>query len=302
MTKLDITALILTYNEEKHIARCIDSVKEIVSDIVIVDSFSTDSTVELAADGGARVFQNAWRNYASQFQWGLDNANIDSKWVMRIDADEILETKKEHLAEIVSLPDDVKGIYVKRKYYFMGKWIKHGGMYPIYHLRIWQKSSGRIENRWMDEHIVLEKGETICLDVNIVDDNKNSLSWWVNKHNSYATREMIDNLNLKYKFMPIDDAIARSGEKQVFLKRVVKEKMYFKLPLFVRPFLYFIYRYVFRLGFLDGVKGFIFHILQGFWYRMLVDCKQYEALSWLNGETRPAEIKKILKERTSLDI
>ena len=302
MSRLNLTVIILTFNEEKHISRCINSIKDIVLDIVLIDSYSSDKTVEIAESLGARVFQNAWRNYATQFQWGLDNANIDSKWVMRLDADEYLEAEKEHLEEIATLPDDVKGIYVKRKYYFMGKWIKNGGMYPIYHLRIWQKSSGRIENRWMDEHIVLEKGETIRLDVNIVDDNKNSLSWWINKHNNYATREMIDNLNLKYNFMPIDDAISRSGERQVFLKRVVKEKMYSKLPLFVRPFIYFIYRYVFRLGFLDGVKGFMFHILQGFWYRMLVDCKQYEALSWLNGETRSTEIKRILKERTSLDI
>ena len=302
MAHFDITAVILTFNEEEHIARCIQSIQDVVNDIIVIDSFSSDNTVKIANKLGAKVIQNAWRNYAAQFQWGLDNAEIKSNWVMRIDADEYLESGIEQLSKLAELPAGTTGIYIKRKYYFMGKWMRFGSMYPIQHLRIWRYGLGRIENRWMDEHIVLEKGNAIQMDVNIVDDNKNNLSWWIEKHNAYATREMVDNLNTKYNFMPIDQAIRQSGGKQAIIKRLTKEQIYSRIPLFVRPFLYFFYRYVIRLGMLDGTKGFIFHFLQGFWYRMLVDFKQYEAQGWLQAEKDPVEIRKILKERTSLDI
>lgn len=302
MSQLDITAVILTYNESIHIERCINSVSKIVSDVVIVDSFSTDNTVEIAASLGARVFQNAWINHSHQFNWGLENTNICTEWVFRLDADEYLESGEIELNELSKLEPDVTGIYIDRKYYFLGKWIKFGGMYPISHLRIWRHAYGRVENRWMDERTVLMKGSSIHMPVNIVDDNGNSLSWWIDKHNNYATREMIDSMNLKYNFMPVDTSINKSGGKQAIFKRVMKERFYAKIPLFIRPFLYFLYRYFLRLGILDGSKGFVFHFMQSFWYRMLVDCKIYEAKIWLKGATEPDLIKKILIEKTKLDI
>ena len=302
MFGFDITAIILTFNEEKHISRCIESIRDVVTDVVVVDSYSSDNTVKIAGELGAKVLQNPWKNYATQFQWGLENAEIKSSWVMRIDADEYIEAGNSQLEKLSQLSDSITGVYIDRKYFFMNKWMRFGAMHPISHLRIWRSGMGRIEDRWMDEHIVLKEGAAIHLDIKIVDDNRNNLSWWISKHNSYATREVIDNLNLKYNFLDVDHAIQKSGGKQAIYKRFMKENLYTRLPLFVRPFIYFFYRYFIRLGFLDGVKGFIFHFLQAFWYRMLVDFKQYEAQGWLCGETRPEEVKRILIKHTGLDI
>ncbi len=298
-----VTVLILTHNEEQHIQRCIESVKGFASDIVVVDSFSDDLTVDIAKSLGARVFKNSWTNYATQFQWGLDNTDIATEWVMRLDADEYLETNTEIiLKELSKLSVVTTGVYIKRKYYFLGQWIKYGAMYPIYVLRIWRNGTGRIENRWMDEHIVLDHGGSTMLNFDIVDDNKNSVSWWIDKHNSYATREMVDILNNKYSFLPTDNALKTSATSQAKLKRILKEEVYSKLPIFVRPFLYFIYRYIFKLGFLDKKKGFAFHYMQGYWYRSLVDLKVLEAEELIGNERDAVLIKGILIKLTGLKL
>jgi glycosyltransferase involved in cell wall biosynthesis len=282
-----ISVVILTNNEEKHIERCIRSLLPIAKNIFIIDSFSTDKTIQIAEHLGAKVFQNQWVNYATQFQWGLDNCPIDTKWVMRMDADEYLEPAliTELSLAIKGLSDDIKGVYLKRKVFFMGKWIRWGSTYPQILLRIWQHAYGRIEQRWMDEHIVLSEGKTILIDkADIVDDNLNNLTWWVSKHNDYATREMIDLMNIKYKFMPADNALLKTIDPQAKYKRLIKEKIYARLPYGVRPILYFIYRYFLRLGFLDGFRGFIWHFMQGLWYRMLVDFKCYEFEKKMSSE------------------
>ena len=303
---LDLTALILTHNEELHIERCIHSLKGLVRDIVIVDSGSTDGTRELAQALGARVFTNPWVNYATQFQWGLDHGEISTRWVMRIDADEYLESgSRAALAKLIDLPAEVNGVYIRRRYHFLGQWIRHGSMYPIWHLRLWHHSQGRIENRWMDEHIVLNDPVTERLEVDIVDDNLNSVSWWIGKHNSYATREMLDLLNQRYHFLPQDDALKHNKtDTQARIKRIVKERIYQRLPLFVRPFLYFLFRYFIRLGFLDGRKGFAFHFMQGFWYRALVDLKVLEAEIWIaESSERDAEaLRNLLAGKTGLKL
>ncbi len=272
---LDVTVVILTFNETKHIERCIKSLKDVVKRVVIVDSYSTDDTVELCREMGASVYQNKWLNYADQFQWGLDNCDIDTLWSMRMDADEYLEPAliKELTHRVPNLPQSVNGIYLKRKVFFKGKWIRFGGFYPHILLRLWHTGEGRIEQRWMDEHIVMSAPATVTFKSNLVDDNLNNIEWWTAKHNSYSTREMIDLLNIKYGFMKKDESLSKTDDPQAKLKRILKEKVYAKLPLGFRPCLYFTYRYIIRLGFLDGGKGFVFHFLQAFWYRLLVDVK-----------------------------
>jgi glycosyltransferase involved in cell wall biosynthesis len=298
----DITAIILTFNETIHLERCIKSLAGIARDIVIVDSFSTDDTCDIARRMGARVFQNPWVNYANQFQWGLDNGNIETQWILRIDADEYVENDlKDQITMALSMAQpNVTGFYVRRKYVFLGRWIRFGAMYPIDVLRLWRKGSGRIEQRWMDEHIVLEQGNAERLTGNIVDDNLNSVGWWVGKHNGYATREMIDLLNLKYGFIPQDESMERQEAGQAKLKRWLKKSIYANLPYFVRPIVYFLYRYFLKLGFLDGTRGFAFHFMQGCWYRCLVDLKMLEAERWIEGARTPAEIRQILTAKTGL--
>lgn len=290
-----VSVIILTYNEQLHIERCIKSLKPFVKDVFIVDSFSSDDTIELCKSLGAIIYQNKWTTYATQFQWGLDNCPIDTKWVMRMDADEYVtpELAKEIQTRLSGLDDNVTGIILKRQVHFINKWIRYGGYYPIKLLRIWRNGVGNVEQRWMDEHIKLSHGETIEFKHDIVDDNFNNLSWWTTKHNNYATREAVDLLNKKYHFFE-EDSINKSGKQQDQKKRWYKDNFYAKSPLFLRAFAYFLFRYIFQLGFLDGKKGLIWHFLQGFWYRFLVDAKIYQ-IEFL-AKKHNLSVKQVLKQ------
>ena len=270
--------LILTKNEEKHIARALESIQPFADEVHIVDSYSTDGTLAIAEKMGARFYQNPWINYAAQFQWGLENCDIKADWIMRLDADEYImpELAREINERLATLEPEITGVILKRRVHFMGKWMRHGGYYPIKLLRIWRAGRGRIEKKWMDEHIILDGGETIEFRHDLVDDNLNTLSWWTEKHNTYATREVIDLLNRKYHFFQEATISESVKQEQADRKRWLKDTMYGNVPLFFRAFLYFNFRYWLQLGFLDGRRGLIWHVLQGFWYRFLVDAKYYQ--------------------------
>lgn len=275
--KKDLTVLILTFNEEKHIERCIKSLQEFAKEIFIVDSFSTDNTVNIAKELGAKVYCNKWKNYATQFNWGLENCPIETEWVMRMDADEYImpELSNEIISKLDNVDDDTTGIYIKRRVFFLNQWIKYGGFYPTWLLRIWRHKKGYCEQRWHDEHIQVSEGNTIEFNYDLVDDNMSNLTWWTEKHNRYATIEAVDILNHRFGFIEYDEMTPAFFGTQAQRKRWLKHR-YMMLPLFIRPFLYFHYRYIFQVGFLDGKKGLIFHFLQAFWYRFYVDVKVYE--------------------------
>ena len=274
-----MAAVILTKDEAKHIERCLNTLQGVVDDIVVVDCFSSDDTKELAERLGARVIQHPWKNYATQLNYGIYECGITADWIWRIDADEFLEGNLGNAVKdyIQDAPSDVNGIYVRKRIDFMGKPLLHGGWYPSYHLKVFRRGHGDCENRWMDEHIRLFDGKSITIeDGNQVDANLNDLTWWTGKHNGYATREMVDMLMMEYGL----DAKAEEVTPKFFgteeqRKRWLKLR-YVKAPLFLRPFINFTYRYFFKGGFLDGKEGFLWHILQGFWYRMLVDAQIYE--------------------------
>lgn len=272
-----LAAIILTYNEEQHITKCINSIKDVVDEIYVIDSFSTDKTVEIAKALGANVFQNPWKNYATQFNWALENCNIKTDWIWRIDADEYANEKLiENLKkQMPNIKEQVTGIYVRRGIVFLGKLLKHGTWAPRWNLKIFRNKVGRCENRWMDEHIILEYGEKIQVEGYQIDENFNDFTWWTDKHNHYATREMVDMLFTKYQLGTNNEVESKLFGTNEQRKRWMKVR-YINTPLFIRPFINFSYRYIFRFGFLDGKQGFIWHILQGFWYRFLVDAKLFE--------------------------
>jgi glycosyltransferase involved in cell wall biosynthesis len=298
-----LTVVILTYNEEIHITRCIRSLLPIASRIFIVDSFSTDRTVELAQALGAVVARRQWKNYADQFQWGLNNCGTDAAWVMRMDADEYLEPglQAELVRVLPTMAADVGGIYIRRKVFFCGKWIRHGGFYPQILLRIWRNGKGRIEQRWMDEHIVLSaEAKTTMVREHLVDDNLKGISFWINKHNSYASREMVDLLNNRYVLLEKDESLKTAADPQAKWKRLMKDKVYSRLPLGLRAAAYFFYRYFILFGFLDGSKGFLWHFMQGFWYRLLVDIKIMEIEQRCGGDVE--KIKQVLREDHGINL
>ncbi len=273
----DISVIILTFNEEKHIARCIKSLSTFTDKIFIVDSGSTDNTVEIAKQLGAEVAVNQWVNYATQFNFGIENNPYKTKWLMRMDSDEYVlpELSYEINEKLSSIPEEISGMYIKRRVIFFEKWIKHGAFYPMWLMRIWRNGHGICEESWMDEHIKLFQGNVIHLEQDLVDHNLNNITWWTQKHNLYSIREVIDILNIKYNFRNFVAVEPKLFGTQEERKRYLKVK-YASVPLFTRPIFYFIYRYFIRLGFIDGKQGLMWHFLQGFWYRFLIDVKIYE--------------------------
>lgn len=267
-----ISVLILTYNEEIHLKRALDNISDITDEIVIVDSFSTDNTLEIAKEFGAKIHQHKFENQAKQLNWALDNIGFKNEWVLRLDADEWLteELKEEIIKKIDAIASDVSGFFMPRRVYFMGRWIKHGGYYPTWILRLFKQGKVRCEDREVDEHFTLSEGKAEKLKNDFADENLRSLNWWIEKHNNYASREAT--AYLKENKMSNDSL----GGGQVSQKRKAKDSFYYKLPMFLRALLYWKYRYFIKLGFLDGIPGLIFHFLQGFWYRFLVDAKLYE--------------------------
>jgi glycosyltransferase involved in cell wall biosynthesis len=275
----DLTVIILTKNEEKNLEKCITSFQGVARRFVIVDSFSTDHTVELAKSLGADVYQNPWVDYATQLNWGLKNTHIDTMWTMRMDADEELtpELVREIEEKLDRLPQDITGVECRRRVYFLGKWIRHGGIYPTILLRIFRTGKAICEQTIMDEHMILLEGKSTGFQYDFIDNNTKDLEWWTNKHNWYSDREVADYLD-KERQMENGEVVRPSLKgNQAEKKRWVKYMVYYKTPLMRRAHWYFFYRYIIKLGFLDGREGLIFHFLQGYWYRFLVDAKIYEA-------------------------
>lgn len=301
MSNKNLAVVILTHNESMHIQRSIESVKSIASEIFVIDSGSKDQTVKIAEENGAVVLHHPFVNYAKQFQWALDNAPITADWTMRLDADEIIEEdlQKEIQEKLHDLPTNVVGINLKRKHIFMNRWVKHGGRYPLVLLRIWRTGHGRIEDRWMDEHMVISGGETVTFKGGFADHNLNDLTFFTDKHNKYATREAIDVINQKLNLFARDESLnTESASFQASIKRIAKEKIYNKIPFTIAALAYFIYRYIFQLGFLDGRSGLIYHFLQGYWYRFLVGAKIMELEKAIEGMTDKKEILKDISRLT----
>lgn len=280
--RMKLVAVVLTLNEARHLPRCLASLAGVADAVLVADSFSTDETVRIAQGHGARVVRRAWVNYATQFNWALTQLDADTDWVLRIDADEVLTPAlaAEIRARLPGLGPEIDGVFMGRRMTFQGRMIRHGGLFPVRVLRLFRHGRGECENRWMDEHIKVA-GPTVDFQGELIDDNLNSLTWWTDKHNRYASREAVDLLNLEYGFMPRDSVARLRGGSQAGFKRWLKEVVYARLPGGSRALVYFLYRYLIRLGFLDGRAGFAFHFLQGFWYRYLVDAKVAEVKRYM---------------------
>lgn len=298
---LDITVIILTKDERLHIARCLENVNQIARKVYVVDCHSTDGTQEIARSFGADVVEHDWPgNQAEQFNWALDNLTIDTEWILRLDADEYLtnELITELESYIPCIPQSVSAIVFPLGRAFMGRVLKHGIVNGISMIRMFRKGKARYENRIMDEHLQVIDGETITAKNKFIDDNRMPLSFFISKHNAYAAREAALLISSEYGLNNLSDEKAKYADA-VAAKRGQKAT-YASLPLFWRAFGYFFYRYVIKLGFLDGKEGFLWDFLQGWWYRTLVDAKVYEIKRKCGND--PAKITSLLREEYGVSL
>lgn len=266
----DITAIILTKNEEINIKDCISSISTVVKRIVVIDSFSSDKTVAIAEASGAEVYQHPFENYAKQYMYGVEKANADTVWTLRIDADERLT--KESAVELERLCNEnettgVAGIVLRFKKNFLGKDLYHGGVYPWKKMNCYKTKYGAIEDRSMDEHIVLSQGTVIEMKTDCLHFDFKDLEYFVNKHNWYSSRETVDYF---------ENLSKEKSKEELDFKTWIKMRFYYRLPMGLRAHIYYVYRYYIKLGFLDGKEGKIYAFLQAYWYRYLVDAKIYE--------------------------
>lgn len=278
-----ITVVILTFNESLHLQRCIDSIRPLTHDIVVVDSLSTDDTVEIAQKNGLTVLERAWENnHSTQFNWALEQLPTETHWIFRIDADEVLtpalvEEIKEAMLNVAS---DVNGFSCRRHLVFQGHLLRFGGMSNNRVLRLFRFGFGYSEARWMDEHIVVT-GKVETLSSALVDDNLNSLTWWIAKHNNYASRAAVDALLREQALVDEASVLDHTLDHARTWSMRMKEQVYGLLPPGLRGITFFIYRYILRLGFLDGSAGYTFYFLQTWWYRNLIDAKVAEVRRYM---------------------
>jgi glycosyltransferase involved in cell wall biosynthesis len=272
---LPISVIILTYNESKNIGDCLESVKGLTDDIILVDSGSTDDTLLIASAYGVSVYHHPFENYSKQRNWAFAHTETKYPWILNLDADHRLtEEIRGELRQLFSapIPPQVNGFMASRRTLFMGRWIKHGGHYPVYHGILFRKGFGECENKEYDQHFLIH-GESRVLRGDVEDIITDSLTTFVTRHNKWATLEANDILNMGEEAQKI-----KADKKGNLMEQRRYQRMkYYRYPLFWRVFLYTLYRFVVKRGFLDGKPGLIFHFLQGFWFRFLVDAKLYES-------------------------
>lgn len=287
---IDVTAVILTKNEEINLPDCLKSLEDFAKRILVIDSGSSDRTVEIAQEMGADILTHSFETHARQFNWALDNGEITTKWTLRLDADERLTP--ELCRELEQLTqqhdsDDVNGITMEAWLYFMGKKIQHGCRNKR-KLMLFKTGIGRIEDRKIDEHTVLNSGTSISAKNRFVHYDFKDMTQWINKMNWYATREMRD----YFDFIEGGTAEIRGEDPSICATRKRKFGFYYRFPMFFRCWLLFVYNYIFKLGFLDGKEGFIYNYMYHRWYRTLVDAKILESLK---NPDKPFELMTDLK-------
>jgi len=282
-----LAVITLTYNEEANIAQALDSVAGWANEIFILDSMSTDSTLEIARRHGCHIAQNKFENYAKQRNYALDHLPIRSEWVLFLDADEWLpDALKHEISTLIATSPEENGFYINRRLIWMGRWIRRG-YYPSWMLRLFRCGKGRREDRAVNEHLIVE-GTAGQLRNDFMHEDRKGVTDWIAKHNGYATREALELLNTRpaFGYQEID---ARLFGTQASRKRWLRYQVWNCLPPLIRPFFYFFYRYVLRAAFLDGKEAFVYHFLQGLWFPLLIDIKYLELKARQVGSDRASK-------------
>jgi glycosyltransferase involved in cell wall biosynthesis len=283
-----LSVLILTKNEENNLEACLETLRW-CRDIHVVDSCSTDLTVDIAKRHGVTVHQHAFEGHTRQREWALRHLPFKNEWLMALDADHRVtpDLQNELVRRFQSPPTEVNGFYVKRRQIFRGRWLQHGGYYPKFMLKVFRHRVARLDHDEFDYRFYVE-GSVSTLDNDILEENRNeeSISFFVTKHNRFATEQAEEELkrrNARVEYLVPPSLFGTRDQRTLWLK-----KRWYALPLYWRPFLLFTYRYVLRLGFLDGKEGLIFHFLQSLWFRILVDIR-IEELAADNTESLTAK-------------
>jgi glycosyltransferase involved in cell wall biosynthesis len=264
-----VSILILTLNEEINIGACIDSCAW-ADDIVVFDSNSTDRTLEIASAQGARVLQRPFDNYAAQRNAALTTVDYKNPWVLMVDADERVppDLAAEIAASLASVDPDVAMFRIRRKDFFLGKWLKRSSGYPTWFGRLVRVGRIRVERECNEEYVADGRIENLRAHLEHLPFNK-GIAFWFDRHNRYSTMEAA--ISFRSRGEPIAAAALFSSDPTA--RRRTLKKIAYRMPL--RPVMVFVYLYVVRLGFLDGRAGLCFSAMRAA-YEMFIDLKVLE--------------------------
>lgn len=268
-----LSVVIPTQNEELHIERCLASVRW-AAQYFVVDSFSNDSTVQLAEAMGARAVQHEWEGYSAQKNWALDNLPFDFEWVLFLDADErVSPDLAAEITKLLATSPMHDAYYIGRRYYFLGKWLKHAWWYPDMSVRLFRRQAGRFDSRPVHERVIV-RGSTGELRHDLIHENVKSLHEYLERHNRYSTLEASELFALRHRRTRMDFRSTFRGDWGQ-RRRALKERAWYRLPLFVRPWVRFLWIYIVQRGLLDGREGFLFALLASF-QELAIDVKCLE--------------------------
>ena len=290
MSKPVFSFIVISYNEEFHLPRLLTSIKSLDAPVFLLDSGSTDNTINIANEFGCIIKTNPFVNHPKQWHAALTTFDIQTLWVICLDSDQVVSEELLSLLKDFKDEDfkDVSGIYFNRKNIFKGKWLQHGGYFPLYLLKMFRYGVGYSDlNENMDHRFIVPGKTTIWKKGYLIEENvkENEISFWIAKHNRYSdlvAQEEWERLQQLRTQTLKPDLFGSPDQKKAFLKSI-----WWKMPLYVRPFIYFFHRYFIQLGILDGKQGFVFHFLQAFWFRLVVDIKIDEIRKKHTLENRP---------------
>ena len=269
---LSLSAILLVCNEEENVDICLNSVKDICAEILVVDSGSTDRTIEICRRYTDKIFTHPFKDSATQWAWALANLPIGYEWVLPLDADYRVsaELNRDLVSALESPDDEVNAYYSRHQYFFWGAPIRG---FKRQGLRVFRTGTVAVDPSERHDFKFVVQGRTRKLRGILYEYNRKELSLdaWIEKHQRFSSRVAADEVLRKngvLEWRVPARLLGSPDERIVWLK-----KLWARMPLFVRPALYFCYRYFLRGGFLDGRTGFIYHFMQALWFRMLIDIR-----------------------------
>lgn len=269
LPKVMVSVMIFTLDEEIHLPSCLESL-DWCDDVIVVDSYSTDNTENICKDKGIQFYQHQFEGFGSQRNWALDNIKTKNPWILILDADErVTEDLAAELLQIAhSNPQDVGAYRLRRRFYMWGRWLRYSSLYPTWVVRFIHRERVQYFNRGHAETQEVQ-GSVLELHHDLIDENLKGMAEWFERQNLYSTRDA--EYELLQEEHPFDFRDLFSGDP--LRRRALLKGIACRLP--GRAPLYFIYSYVFRLGFLDGRDGLVFCLMKSSYQRM-VAIKKYD--------------------------
>jgi len=288
-----VSAVILTYNEELNIEACLRSVAGWCREIFVVDSGSTDQTQAIARRYTDKVYAHPYTDHASQWDWALKNLPITGEWILPLDADHIVSDElKQQIIAVTRQPDPaISAYYSRHQYLFWGRPVRG---FKGWGLRLFRRDKTSVDTSELVDWRFIVQGQTARLSGILYERNRKEeeIDFWIDKHQRFSFRIAAEELLrreglIRWSLRP--RLLGNPDERIIWFK-----PLWLHLPLYIRPFFYFIYRYFIRLGFLDGRTGFVYHFLHAFWFRLLIDIKIAKLRRCLaGGELRIAELAEL---------